>query len=93
VTAGGCLPLALAWQQPRQKGFGTAAGDDDVELFCSQEGAMAFRAVVCVQNKQVTGLSLRLLTGRCPWIVRVNFSDCSQMDGELLDGELMASRA
>jgi hypothetical protein len=90
VTAGGCLPLALAWQQPRQKSFGTAAGDDDVELFCSQEGAMAFRAVVCKQNNQVTGLSLRLLTGRCPWIVSVDFSDCSQMDGELSDGELRA---
>jgi hypothetical protein len=84
VTAGGCLPLALAWQHPRQKGFGTAAGDDDVVSFCSQEGAMAFRAVVCVENKQVTGLSLRHLAQRCPWLVRLDFSGCSQMGGELL---------
>ena len=84
ATAGGCLPLALAWRHPRQKGFGKAAGDDDVVSFCSQDGAMAFRAVVCVENPQVTGLSLRHLSQRCTWLVRVDFSECSAMDGNLL---------
>jgi hypothetical protein len=84
VTAGGCLPLWIAWLHPREKIFGPAAGDDDVVAFCSQEGAMAFQAVVCEKNNQVTGLSLQHLAQRCPWLVRLDFHMCVNMKGEFL---------
>ena len=54
----------------------------DVKAFTDIEEAMAFRRVVCVDNLQVTGRALDMITFQCPWLVEVDFSGCENVQGE-----------
>ena len=74
----GCSTLVKA----RRKTFSKNDGDVDVKAFTDIEEAMSFRRMECVDNLQVTGRALDMITFQCPWLVEVDFSGCKNVQGE-----------
>jgi hypothetical protein len=75
----------------RLKIFSKNDGDVDVKAFTDIEEAMAFRRVVCVDNLQVTGRALDMITFQCPWLVEVDFSGCKNVQAGLSNFANLAS--
>ena len=79
------LPLDMAIRQPRQKIFSHKDGDDDVLAFCDTEDAMAYRAITCKDNPQITDESLQHIAYRCTWIRYLDFENCEDLNSDIAD--------